>query len=647
MLTFEDVSLRRGPRLLIEHAAFAIAAGDKVGLTGANGTGKSSLIALIRGEIEPDAGTFELTRGTVVAHVAQDVADSEAAAIDHVIDGDAELRATERSLAAAEARGDGAAIGELHAKFAAIGGHEATSRAARLMHGLGFAPEDCRRPVMTFSGGWRVRLALARALMCRSDLLLLDEPTNHLDLDAIGWLEQWLASYAGTLLVIAHDREFLDNVVGRIAHIEAGVITLYSGNYSDFEHARAERLARQQALYVRQQREVARLERFVERFRAKASKARQAQSRIKALERMERIAIAHVDSPFDFVFESSGQLASPLLVLDDLRASYDERVVVDHVDLSIAPGDRIALLGRNGAGKSSVLRLIAGQLASVQGQRIEARELTIGYFAQLDLEQLEPRESPLDHLRRLGSGAAAADGEQLLRTHLGGFGFTGNRVFEPVGTFSGGERARLVLAVLAHRRPELLVLDEPTNHLDLEMRQALAVALQEYAGAVVLVSHDRYLLRVLADRLYVVADGGMREFDGDLSDYERSLRATAATASAAEPAARSGRRDARRLEADRRARLRPLKSEIERLEAQIERWSRAVGEIDADLADPDTYGPAADTRPVELLRSRARLETQIAAAEGAWLAAHEALEEALRREARDQLLQGDGREALK
>ena len=529
MLTFSGLSLRRGPRLLITDASFTIYRGEKVGIVGANGCGKSSLLALILGELQPDAGNFDMPTQLVVAHVAQEMDATQRAAVEFVMDGDAELRETEAAMAAAEAKDAGAALGELHARYAALGGYDARSRAGRLMHGLGFSAADETRPVAAFSGGWRMRLNLAQALMCRSDLLLLDEPTNHLDLDAVLWLEEWLRSYPGTLLMIAHDREFLDRSVDRIVHIEQGTAKLYTGNYSAFEEQRAAQLAQQQSLYERQQREIRHMMSFVERFRAKASKARQAQSRLKALERMERIAPAHVDSPFEFAFLAPQKLPRPLLALEQQSVGYGERVVLQSLNMTIAPGARIALLGRNGAGKSTLMKLLAGELEA-RGRQTHRGAGPAHRLLRAASARTAGRstESPLEHLRRHGGEAAARSTEQELRSFLGGFGFSGDRVFEPVGPFSGGEKARLVLALVSFRRPNLLLLDEPTNHLDLEMRQALAVALQDYEGAVVLVAHDRHLLRAVADELILVDAGRASPFDGDLEDYARWFMTSAA-----------------------------------------------------------------------------------------------------------------------
>ena len=629
MLSFSGLSLRRGTRLLISDASFTIYRGEKVGIVGANGCGKSSLLALILGELQPDAGSFDMPSQLVVAHVAQEMDTTDRAAVEFVMDGDAELRETEAAMAAAEARDAGAVLGELHARYAALGGYDARSRAGRLMHGLGFSAAEETQPVAAFSGGWRMRLNLAQALMCRSDLLLLDEPTNHLDLDAVIWLEDWLRSYPGTLLMIAHDREFLDRSVDRIVHIEHGAARLYTGNYSAFEEQRAEQLSQQQSLYERQQREIKHMMSFVERFRAKASKARQAQSRLKALERMERIAPAHVDSPFEFAFLAPQKLPRPLLTLEQQAVGYGDRVVLQSLNMTIVPGARIALLGRNGAGKSTLMKLLAGELQARAGKRTEARDLRIGYFAQHQLEQLDVAESPLEHLRRHGGEAAARSTEQELRSFLGGFGFTGDRVFEPVGPFSGGEKARLVLALVSFRRPNLLLLDEPTNHLDLEMRQALAVALQDYDGAVVLVAHDRHLLRAVADELLLVDAGRATPFDGDLEDYARWFQVSGSAASEApavtKPAAEQ-KKQRKREEAERRNRLSPLRAEVARCETRIAELETRRQQVEAELANPDIYGEHAKQRLQELLKVQTQLRRDLHASEEAWLAATERLD---------------------
>ena len=633
MITLRSLTLRRGPRALITDATLSLYAGEKVGVVGANGTGKSSLFALLTGALSPDAGEVRVTPGQVLASVAQEVPPDPRPAIEFVLDGDVELRAIERALMAAHEAHDGVRLGALHAQLDALGGYAARSRAARLLAGLGFDAAAIERPAREFSGGWQRRLALAQALMARSDILLLDEPTNHLDLDAVLWLEEWLRAYPGMLLVIAHDREFLDRVVTRIVSIEGGRLESYAGNYSAFEAERALRLAQQQSAFDRQQREIRHALDFVARFRAKASKARQAQSRLKLLERMERIAPAHVDSPFTFEFQAPERLPRPLLTLEDARAGYGGRVVLERLSLSLAPGDRIGLLGRNGAGKSTLTRTLAGEQALLGGERSAAQDLVLGYFAQHQLEQLDLGASALAHLKAYGGSALARAPEEEQRSFLGSFGFSGERVFEPVAPFSGGERARLVLALIVSRRPNLLLLDEPTNHLDLEMRHALGMALQEYTGAIVLVSHDRYLLRLVADQLWLVADGRARPFDGDLEDYAAWLKDTADGAGGPEPEA--GRSEAtlkerKRLEAERRQRLSPLRAQVTRADAELERIAAEAAAVEARLAAPEVYAAAGRAALSELLLARADLKRRLTAAEERWLECTEALEQATR-----------------
>jgi ATP-binding cassette, subfamily F, member 3 len=479
-------------------------------------------------------------------------------------------------------------------------------------------------------------LNVARALMCRSDLLLLDEPTNHLDLDAILWLEGWLKDYPGTLLLIAHDREFLDRVVNRIVNIEHERATLYRGNYSDFEVTRAMQLAQQSSLYAKQQREIAHMHSFVERFRASATKARQAQSRLKALERMERIAPAHVDSPFEFSFAEPAKLPRPLLVIHEQSAGYGDRILLNKVSLTVYPGDRIALLGRNGAGKSTLVKLLASVLDARGGTRDDARDLATGYFAQHQLEQLDPDASALLHVQRLAQSLGQRPSEQEQRDYLAGYGFRGNRVFENIAPFSGGEKARLALALVAYTRPNLLLLDEPTNHLDLEMRQALAMALQEYAGAVVLVSHDRHLLTTVSDRFLLVSDGRVREFDGDLDDYARWLasgdapaQATSATPTklaAANPALKVDAQQRRRDTASQRAATAPLRSRLARCEKRLSELSVEAKRLDAELAAPGTYTPGQAKQLQELTVQRASIAQETEVVETEWLKLTDELE---------------------
>ena len=642
MLSFDDVTLRRGPRILFSGASFTLFRGEKVGITGENGSGKSSLLSMVLGDLHPDAGHVGVPTNLAVAHVAQDLEPSDQQAIEFALDGDVALRELEARIAAAEHDGsDGMKLAHLHAQYAAAGGYDARARAAQLLHGLGFSSTDETRAVREFSGGWRVRLNVARALMCPSDLLLLDEPTNHLDLDAILWLEGWLRAYPGTLLLIAHDREFLDRVTDRIVNIENGKVAVYRGNYSAFEEARTAQLAQQAALYEKQRREIAHMESFVERFRAKASKARQAQSRLKALERMQRIAPAHVDSPFEFSFAEPLKLPRPLLAIEDQSVGYGASPLLAGVNLTIYRGDSIALLGRNGAGKSTLIRMLAGELQSRGGTRNDARDLALGYFAQHQLEQLDPAASPLLNLSRRGQAIGRLDTEQGLRNYLAGFGFRGDRVFEPVGPFSGGEKARLALAMVAWSRPNLLLLDEPTNHLDLEMRQALAMALQEYTGAVLMVSHDRHLLTTVSDRFLLVANGRVTPFDGDLDDYARWLAGGAAAKlpAAAEPPAapaapraatvsRESAQQRRRDGAERRRELAALRSRLARCEKRLHELSTEARRLDESLAQPALYerNGAAELR--DLTEQRARVARETGEIEGEWLELSEQLDTA-------------------
>jgi ATP-binding cassette subfamily F protein 3 len=625
MIQLRNLTLARGAAPLIEGASLQIHPGWKVGLTGANGCGKSSFFALIRGELHADAGDLEMPASWAIAHVSQETPALPDAAIEFTLDGDEELRGVERRLTLAEAAHDGEQIALLHGRLQEIGGYAAKARAAELLHGLGFTDADFVRAVADFSGGWRVRLNLAKALMARSDLLLLDEPTNHLDLDAVLWLEGWLKSYPGTLLMISHDRDFLDAVVGNILHIENRCMTLYTGNYSACERARAARLAGQQAMFAKQQREVAALHSFIDRFRAKATKARQAQSRLKALARMEEIAPAHVDTPFSFRFAEPAGMSDPLLQLDLAAVGYGEQPILEQLALTLRPGGRVGLLGRNGAGKSTLVKLLAGELKPLAGERREGRNLVIGYFAQHQVEQLRPDESPIQHLVR----AEPMTREQELRDYLGGFDFRGDMVSAPCGRFSGGEKARLVLALLIRQRPNLLLLDEPTNHLDLEMREALTLALQETEAAVVVVSHDRHLLRTTCDELWLVADGKAMPFDGDLDDYAAWLARQRSAARSPEPD-KAAEKEARIAEAAARksavAERRSLQKEAEKLEKQLAGWQAEKAQLDDQLANPALYAAPDRERIDSLNRQQAELAGSIEAAETRWLEVHEALE---------------------
>jgi ATP-binding cassette, subfamily F, member 3 len=633
MLRLTNLTLARGVKRLLEGANLTIHTGHKVGLVGSNGCGKSSLFAAIRHELLPDAGSIALPPSWTIAHVAQETPAADMPAIDYVLDGDRELREIEGALAAAERDHalDGEALANLHHRFDEIGGYSSRARAATLLAGLGFPESRHADPVPSFSGGWRMRLNLAQALMCRSDLLLLDEPTNHLDLDAVLWLEEWLAKYPGTLLLITHDRDFLDGVVDVIVHVYARKLASYTGNYAQFETARAQQLALQQATYVKQQRQVAHLHSFIDRFRAKATKAKQAQSRIKALERMELIAAAHVDSPFEFTFPPVDTAARQLILLERATLGYEGKPpVLANVDWGILSGDRIGLLGPNGAGKSTLLKAIAGTLPPRAGTRSTAQNLKLGYFAQHQVEQLREEYSPLWHLRQIEPDAR----EQELRDFLGGFDFRGDMASSAIGRFSGGEKARLTLALIVRQKPNLLLLDEPTNHLDIEMREALTEALQDYGGALVVVAHDRHLLRATTDALWLVADGKIVQFDGDLDDYRdwvlslrRRERVEPEDSGTAAPVDRKAQK---REEAAARQRLADARRPIAARQAVIERemagYNREKEQLDAWLAAPEAYSEAMKDELKSRVARQGEVNWQLARLETEWLELAEALE---------------------
>ena len=625
MLRFDDLALRRGPLLLLEHATLALHAGWRVGISGRNGAGKSSLLALVAGELAPDAGHFERPKDWTMAFVRQEVPALRTSALDYALDGDPEYRQIEHDLVEAEEAHDGERIAALHERLHTIGGYAAPARAAELLHGLGFAPGDELKPVAEFSGGWRMRMNLAQALMCRSDLLLLDEPTNHLDLDAVIWLEGWLKRYPGTLLVISHDREFLDAVVTHVISIADQTAELFSGNLSGFERKRSERLAQQQSMYEKQQRERAHLQRFVDRFRAQATKARQAQSRVKALERMVDIAPIRAASSIQFEFREPHALPAPLLRLNEIKAGYGERVVLSDIKLSLSPGDRIALLGANGAGKSTFIKLLAGVTAPLAGERIAAKDLRIGYFAQHQLEQLDMHASPVDHLKRLDGSL----GEKAARDFLGGFGFAAQRALDLVEPFSGGEKARLCLAMTIYQRPNLLLLDEPTNHLDLDTREALTEALNDFTGALVLVAHDRALIRASCDTLLHVGGGRIEDYDGDLDDYARYVqKANAAADSASSPKEPGKRRENRKERAEQRAKIAPLRERVQQIEKRMAQVESKKREAEAALADPGMYDGAPTKRVTELRQQSGQFSAQLVQLEQEWLDAQAALDAA-------------------
>ena len=626
MLNFKNIALRRGARVLFANSSFTIHKGQKVGFTGANGAGKSSLFALVKNELHLDEGDFSMPPNLEVAHVAQETPPVTSSAIDYVIDGDQQLRELQKQLALAEQNDNGLKQAEYHATLEIIGGYTAQARASRLMNGLGFSADQEQNAVNSFSGGWRMRLNLAQALMCRSDVLLLDEPTNHLDLDAVIWLQDWLCKYAGTLLLISHDRDFLDTITDHIVHIEQNKAEIYTGNYSAFERMRAEKLSQQQSAYQKQQREIAHIQSFVDRFKAQATKARQAQSRIKALERMELIAMAHVDSPFDFSFAKPEKMPNPLLSLDKVDIGYGLNCVIKQASISISPGDRIGLLGPNGAGKSSLIKVLAGDMLSLSGKRQEAEALKIGYFAQHQLEQLQLDETPLWHLQQLNKQATEKD----LRNFLGGFDFQGDKVLDMVRPFSGGEKARLVLALLVYQNPNLLLLDEPTNHLDLEMRHALSVALQDYRGAIVVVSHDRHLLRSVTDQLLLVAGGKVHPFDGDLDDYRLWLteQKKVDDKSDLESAPTVSRKDQRKLDAERRLKHKPLFDALKKAEIAVEKFHNEQRQLEHQLADPDIYDDSAKMLLKQLLERKVKVDKALDEAEMAWMEAEEKIENA-------------------
>ncbi|GGJ96313.1 ATP-binding cassette domain-containing protein [Pseudomonas matsuisoli] len=629
MIRLQNLTLQRGPQRLLEGAELTLHAGQKAGLIGANGAGKSSLFALLRGHLGPDAGDCQMPPDWRIAHMRQEVDTLDRLAVDYVLDGDLELRRIQAALQAAEAAHDGTAQARLHSEFDSVDGYSAEARARKLLAGLGFDNAQMDRRVGDFSGGWRMRLNLAQALMCPSDLLLLDEPTNHLDLDAILWLEGWLRSYPGTLLLISHDRDFLDAVVDHIAHLEQRKLTLYRGGYSAFERTRAERLAQQQQAFEKQQAQRAHMEDFIRRFKAKATKARQAQSRIKALERLEELAPAHVDSPFDFSFREADKVSSPLLDLSEGALGYEGRAVLEKVKLQLVPGARIGLLGPNGAGKSTLIKTLSGDLAPVAGALSRGENLVVGYFAQHQLDALDPAASPLLHVQRIAPG----EREQTLRDFLGGFDFRGERCDEAVRNFSGGEKARLALALIAWGKPNLLLLDEPTNHLDLEMRLALTMALQDFEGAVLVVSHDRHLLKSTTDQFFLVAEGRVQPFDGDLEDYARWLldhraRQSSTTSAVAESEGeKTDKRAQRQAAASLRQLLAPHKRKADKLEKELGTVQQALAEVEERLGEAGLYEAARKDELKTLLNQQAGLKGQESELEEAWLVALEELED--------------------
>ncbi|MEZ9832998.1 ABC transporter ATP-binding protein [Vibrio breoganii] len=631
MITISDIQLLRGGKALLQAASATIHPGDKVGLVGKNGCGKSTLFALMKDELSIDAGDFKQPKHWELAWVAQETPALERTAIEYVIDGDREYRQLEADLVQAEKDDNGTKVAELHGKIETIGGYSIRARAAELLDGLGFSQAQMEWNLTQFSGGWRMRLNLAQALLCRSDLLLLDEPTNHLDLDAVMWLERWLQNYRGTLVLISHDRDFLDPVVGRIIHIENQALNEYTGNYSSFETQRAQKLVLQQAMYQKQQKQMTHMQSYIDRFRYKASKARQAQSRIKALEKMEQVLPAQFDNPFSFEFREPTALPNPIVMMDQVSAGYDDTLILDKIRLNLVPGSRIGLLGRNGAGKSTLIKLLSGELASKSGELTYSQGVKIGYFAQHQLETLHPEETPLQHLMQIAPNHT----EQQLRDYLGSFGFQGEKALDKVAPFSGGEKARLVLALLVWQKPNLLLLDEPTNHLDLDMRQALTLALQTFEGAMVIVSHDRYLLRATTDDLYLVHDKQVEPFDGDLSDYYKWLteqqkeikKAQSKEVVKSSVNSASAKKDQKRKEAEFRKLTAPIRKNITALEKKMDKLNNVLELCEEQLGDTELYQAENKSKLTQVLGQQASAKSELEDVEMEWMTEQESLEE--------------------
>ncbi|MEZ8309073.1 ABC transporter ATP-binding protein [Vibrio splendidus] len=632
MITFSDIQLLRGGKPLLDQASATFHPGDKIGLVGKNGCGKSTLFALIKDELSIDAGSFSKPAHWEMAWVAQETPALERTAIEYVIDGDREYRGLEDQLEKAEQADNGTLVAEIHGKIETIGGYSIKARAAELLDGLGFRQEQMTWNLTQFSGGWRMRLNLAQALLCRSDLLLLDEPTNHLDLDAVMWLERWLQNYPGTLVLISHDRDFLDPIVNRIVHVENQQLNEYTGNYSSFETQRAQKLILQQAMFQKQQKQMSHMQSYIDRFRYKASKARQAQSRIKALEKMEQVLPAQFDNPFSFEFREPDALPNPIMMMDEVSAGYDDNLILEKIRLNLVPGSRIGLLGRNGAGKSTLIKLLSGELKQQGGELSYSQGVKMGYFAQHQLETLHPEETPLQHMMQI----APKHTEQQLRDYLGSFGFQGEKALDKVAPFSGGEKARLVLALLVWQKPNLLLLDEPTNHLDLDMRQALTFALQTFEGAMVIVSHDRYLLRATTDDLYLVHDRQVAPFDGDLSDYYKWLteqqkveRKEAQALAPAKDGANSAaaKKEQKRKEAEFRKLTAPLRKKLTQFEKQMDKLTLSLEEAEQELSDTSLYKAENKAKLNKVLALQASSKSQLEEVEMDWMSTQEELEQ--------------------
>ncbi|MCY9845871.1 ABC transporter ATP-binding protein [Vibrio caribbeanicus] len=632
MITFSSIQLLRGGKPLLEQASATIHPGDKIGLVGKNGCGKSTLFALIKDELSIDAGSFTKPAHWELAWVAQETPAIERSAIEYVIDGDREYRGLEAQLVEAEKQDNGTLVAELHGKIETIGGYSIRARAAELLDGLGFSQEQMTWNLTQFSGGWRMRLNLAQALLCRSDLLLLDEPTNHLDLDAVMWLERWLQNYPGTLILISHDRDFLDPVVNRIIHVENQSMNEYTGNYSSFEEQRAQKLILQQAQFEKQQKQMSHMQKYIDRFRYKASKARQAQSRIKALERMEKVLPAQLDNPFSFEFRQPDALPNPIIMMDEVSAGYDQNLILERIRLNLVPGSRIGLLGRNGAGKSTLIKLLSKELKPQSGLLTYSQGVKIGYFAQHQLETLHPEETPLQHMMQI----APHKTELELRNYLGSFGFQGEKALESVAPFSGGEKARLVLALIVWQKPNLLLLDEPTNHLDLDMRQALTFALQTFEGAMVIVSHDRYLLKATTDDLYLVHNKQVAPFDGDLNDYYKWLTEQqrqerrvnqASTDDKVSLNSAAAKKEQKRREADFRKQTAPIRKNLVNLEKKMASIGDILMEAEAQLSDNALYDAENKAKLTEVLSVQSTNKSALEEVELEWMTLQEQLEQ--------------------
>lgn len=633
MIEFESLSLQKGHKVLLDEVDLRIHAGWRVGLVGENGSGKSTLFSLLQNPMSADEGHCRIPDNWVISHLQQEVPDSERTALEYVIDGHVAFRNLEKQILQAEQAHDDVALAHLHDEFASMNGYVVSSQAATLLSGLGFSEVDQKKALCDFSGGWRIRLNLAQALMCPSDLLLLDEPTNHLDLDSILWLEKWLKSYTGTLLIVSHDREFLDQSVQYIVEIENKKLTSYKGNYSQYEVEKANAQVLQQAQFEKQQKQIAHMEDFVRRFKAKASKAKQAQSRMKALERMERILPAHSKSQFSFEFSNAEGLPNCLLRLDQADLGYGKEGILSQVNIELIPESRVGILGLNGSGKSTLLKTLVGELPLLAGERFLNEKTRLGYFSQHQLEALDLNVSPLVHVNRLAKELGEDTTEQEARNFLGGFGFHGDRVNETIAHFSGGEKSRLALALICWKKPNILILDEPTNHLDMEMRHALTLALQAFNGALIVVSHDRYLIRCTTEELFLVHEGKCEAYEGDIDNYSLyidQLNKDSETREESQPSTQSvsakDRKEQKRLEAERRAKLSPIKKEISKLEVNIGKLSSEKGRLEERLASPEIYEEANKIELEQALLRQREIQQSLSEQEERWLVLNDELE---------------------